>query len=860
MLRVVVSLRAKDTTQGILLDARFVDLKDNDQKIIEALVQGKSDILVAFEAREEKTNNLIKEQFESYHKKLNQTLGDTQALDLRHFDKIIATTDRTTLMDPDEGSSHLVSNSSYRITAQTAQRARDAVLEHLWFRQIPARQDAIPKAHAETFEWVFHPDMVEDTWDDLSKWLATGSGCYWINGKAASGKSTLMKYIVRHPSTKSTLRAWSQGKDIITPSFFFWNPGTALQKSLTGLMRAIMHDILSGYRFIIPKVFPELYGEEARQLQRHAQKYQVQPLSDVELEIGFRRLLECFPSHLCLFIDGIDEYNGNHAEMSSILLSFVSRPNIKMVVSSRPIPACLRLFKDGPNLRLEDLTRKDIGNYVNSKIRAHQRMQELLIEAPEEAAHFVDQIVATASGVFLWVRLVVSLLIDGLDNCDRISDLSAKLKLLPPELGDLYKHMVSTMQPLYRQQASQFLQMALQCKDVEEDTLSILRLSFADQEDPHVAIRLSDEGITPGQLWGRCRTTHIRLLSRCCGLLEVTGNLAPTAKVVFLHKTVAEFLNEPDVQNYMLSLTAETKFDASVSLLSSALAMMKLSRCGWKAEEEQRPLITYLLDSASQFLKYCRLAEVSTQKGQIEFVEECERILALTRTEAHERQDPVVLDTHFYLSSASTSVRSLLLLPDDHFVSLLVSERLPLSLDQCLTMKPSGFFQTSGRRFLVHAIKYLPVERNLDISHGIKVIEILLSHGADPNQHDPTEESAWIIAVYYFEKAFLDDLSTFPEPQLAACKLIELFLQHGADLRGYFAVNKIRASISRHQLTRRDGAERLLQATEGIKAALKAKQAEICAPRSQPMQSLATNAEASVTSRKKSIWDYLRWG
>lgn len=64
-----------------------------------------------------------------------------------------------------------------------------------------------------------------------------------------------------------------------------------------------------------------------------------------------------------------------------------------------------------------------------------------------------------AEGVFLCVRLVVRLLVDGLEAGDTIMDLQAKLQSLPRDLKDLYREMLSRTLPEYQVQASEILQM-----------------------------------------------------------------------------------------------------------------------------------------------------------------------------------------------------------------------------------------------------------------------------------------------------------------------------------------------------------------------------------------------------------------
>ena len=58
-----------------------------------------------------------------------------------------------------------------------------------------------------------------------------------------------------------------------------------------------------------------------------------------------------------------------------------------------------------------------------------------------------------------------------------------RLEVLPPDLEDLYSHMLNKMQPLYLRQASQLFQILPQHREFEVDeSFSALQLSLADEE------------------------------------------------------------------------------------------------------------------------------------------------------------------------------------------------------------------------------------------------------------------------------------------------------------------------------------------------------------------------------------------
>ena len=83
-----------------------------------------------------------------------------------------------------------------------------------------------------------------------------------------------------------------------------------------------------------------------------------------------------------------------------------------------------------------------------------------------------------ASGVFLWVDLVVASLKAGMEFGDRIADLRTRLEQLPPDLRDLYEKLLRSLNPFYLPHATQ-LWMIIQAA---KQPLSLILLSFADEE------------------------------------------------------------------------------------------------------------------------------------------------------------------------------------------------------------------------------------------------------------------------------------------------------------------------------------------------------------------------------------------
>ncbi|CEJ62404.1 hypothetical protein PMG11_10904 [Penicillium brasilianum] len=124
---------------------------------------------------------------------------------------------------------------------QTSKEERERLLGSFRYETLNARRNQIPTNHDDTFSWVF--DAVnadnginsQDSVVSLShlppktgqvgfiEWLqAAQQRSYWINGKAGSGKSVLMKFLAEHSHTKSILDL--NGNTIILSHFLKYSP------------------------------------------------------------------------------------------------------------------------------------------------------------------------------------------------------------------------------------------------------------------------------------------------------------------------------------------------------------------------------------------------------------------------------------------------------------------------------------------------------------------------------------------------------------------------------------------------------------------------------------------------------------
>lgn len=399
-------------------------------------------------------------------------------------------------------------------------------LESLFFPHIHARQEDIAEAHKKTFEWIFDKSIIEaHPWHNFIHWLESGHGTYWICGKAGSGKSTPMNFICQDPRTKAALMVWSGTDKIFMPKFFFWSPGAHLQKSLAGLLRSLIYQILDR--------FPDLMPVLTRSVS-HAQYglQQVPAWTEQRLRATLQYLLSdgLKAYRLCVFIDGLDEFYGNQATLLELIQNLRQTTRVKFCLSSRPDPPLRDELSSSAMLKLQDLTDPDIRRYVSDKLGGTPQKASQVPNHSFKLQDTVDTIVKKAEGVFLWVNLAVREQLEGIRNKDDAELLKKRLELLPNGIEGLYGHMLQRIDNFYRKEVAQYLHLVLH---IDNPSLFDVALAVHNRIDD---ILLFSPDISISDIRHHCNLTGERIATTCKGFLEVREKFDRHE----WHKTVAE--------------------------------------------------------------------------------------------------------------------------------------------------------------------------------------------------------------------------------------------------------------------------------------------------------------------------------
>ena len=179
-----------------------------------------------------------------------------------------------------------------------------------------------------------------------------------------------------------------------------------------------------------------------------------------ELFDSFARLRETSvgAERFVFFIDGLDEYGGDHQELVSLLRSLQDVPYLKLCLASRPHNVFDSAFGSSPShvLALQDFTGGDIRRYICGELENHPdvlRQHQLT----REMSRIIAVIAEKASGVFLWVYLVVKSVSRGITNADTPADLLRRVQEMPPDLEPYFESMLDSIEPYYRNESSRML-------------------------------------------------------------------------------------------------------------------------------------------------------------------------------------------------------------------------------------------------------------------------------------------------------------------------------------------------------------------------------------------------------------------
>lgn len=582
--------------------------------------------------------------------------------------------------------------------------------------------------------------------------------------KARFWKVDIHEVVADNARTRSALKVWAGNKELVIASHYFWISGTEMQKSWQGLIQTLLFDIFRQCPKLVDIVFNTI-----RSTKTDSPDSAMDPWSTTELRECLEQIKNQtdIPSKFCFFLDGLDEYDGEHLELCQDLSKLGQSPNIKICASSRPWNVFKDSFGEDPsrNLCIHRLTRGDIRKYARSRLSQHPRWK-LQHAQNGNAEGLIEEITAKSRGVFLWVFLVTRMLREGLTNDYTVSDLQKRLTSFPSDLEEFFQHIVDSVEPFYHAKMASALQITLKAKS----PLDLLIYSFHYQEfdDQDYALSMPHTPLGYEEVNMLREQASRRLNGHCRGLLERTGN-----SLDFLHRTVADFLRCRDMTDLLESKTGPD-FEAELSILKAYFAYIKSTM------QSDFKLLDARVTNALSYATGFRDAGKATS-STFEIIEEMENLLC-------ELEIPT---PYIYGGYSGSSVGSIVSIRS-YFRERVLQANLAVYLDQKLTTAPNYFdgFRCPPLHILLHdelskhTDDYLPCP-----SRHYETLEVLLNHGSNPNElyqirsrHDDalgSPRTPW--SMFIGRMSEWGDLNS---PKIKSCLgsgILQLFLANGAD-------------------------------------------------------------------------------
>ncbi|KAI9892895.1 MAG: hypothetical protein M1814_001054 [Vezdaea aestivalis] len=413
---------------------------------------------------------------------------------------------------------HLIQKSSPQFVGSTevvnsvaSSEQRQACLKSLLFDQIDLRLMNISRAHSNTCKWLLKEPEYKN-WLDSSK-IDDHRGFLWIKGNPGVGKSTLMKYTYLHLKQRF--------KNSIITSYFFDARGTALEKTTIGMYRSLASQLVRG----VPQLFDYLHpiflttprGNDGQV------EWNIPTIQGFLLEAirGSTRL------HFIFLIDALDESPEDEIremvefleELSQEALNY--RTVVNICLSSRKFPHIT--IKNGETFAIDERKghEEDIAKYVSNRLKAGsngKRIEEIKSEITERA-----------SGVFLWVVLVVQSLNKAFDH-GKLEAVQDRLREIPNELHELFEDMLKR-----DTENMEDLVLLLQWVLFARRPLQPVELYFA-------IMSLEDSTVLQPWVSDPERDQAIERSILCCskGLVQISK--AKDHNVQFIHESVRDFL------------------------------------------------------------------------------------------------------------------------------------------------------------------------------------------------------------------------------------------------------------------------------------------------------------------------------
>lgn len=384
-----------------------------------------------------------------------------------------------------------------------------------------------------------------------------------------------MKFIWRHNANVRHLKEWAGTKRLIMAKAFLWRWGEDEAKSMVGLAKCLIHQILEAAPDLQSHIVRCLAGGGLKALELNTPDI----VEALETLLGAQELYK--NNKFALFIDGLDEYSGQPMQLVRKICAWAAQSpgNIKICVSSLEWNEFDDGFQMHPRLRVHQVTSDDLKIQLTttSLMQSSQLAEHITKDELRMIAHTV---VWKSEGVFLWVRIVLNMVEQALLNCDSFSALEAKVSTFPEELNGMYQHLLDSIPAVDRKRA--YCALLFTGLELEEGFCELILYKFLNdlESDPNFA-KTDRARFNEIELEQQTTMAQRQLKGLCRGFLDVWPmfkNHRPERwQVGFMHSSAREFLDIQSVRQQLETcITVQEVFSRSCQVFAIAARLLPL--------------------------------------------------------------------------------------------------------------------------------------------------------------------------------------------------------------------------------------------------------------------------------------------
>lgn len=641
----------------------------------------------------------------------------------------------------------------------------------------------------------------------------------WIKGKPGSGKTTLMRQLLRQTRDRSFFEDIHGYPISAVTAFFFFSRTDKKQLSPEDMVRGLLFQIFNGW--------PSL-AEESLHKDFQGSAPTVSFLHNLS---RLRRLFQDVIKRskgqtYFLFVDAIDECESQPSserddtmptlteEPLIIALGWLddllNLPNVKVCIASRAwnsiLDFCYRWHTD--TVRLDDENTQDIKNYVETRLRG--QIARHYHDDDRDVEHLALRIISSSHGLFVWARLITEQICRGLADGEPAIRLLDRVDTIPRGLAGVYEMMLSTISRRHLSDTLNILSLVASGQPPMDLVLLSLALEGHLQLDDEKSTNSSSslksnlravnerpniQGSADFSLIRKRMTRQV--IAHGGDFLEIVDG----REVRFVHPTAREFVQAHLEQRPGRSAPA-------LDLLSACIVRLKRYGLADDWEEPDSDGSRYVTDA----IEYAKDIDNSNEDipVYVRLLDElCKVSLNLYRSRRYtstiyspfsdQGSQQSLLSVSEGLVKVNPQRYAALLTPEQYAILLAVRNNLAKYIEAKHGQETLNLEDTHGQPLLVHAL--LPPSTNLpwttptsfwDLPEP-KTVELLLRYGADPNvQLTGTGaqggKTLWELVLEYGYHCFDETSAPFtPGPQASVrnkdrwVAIMEIFLKHNAD-------------------------------------------------------------------------------